>query len=101
MLRYLRKYSNSTGIKILYAVLAGLFIIWGVGAIGGERVDVVARVQGQTITRAALQRRYDELLRGQLSPEMARALDFRGKALDQLIDQALIGHEAVRLGIAV
>jgi peptidyl-prolyl cis-trans isomerase D len=108
MLRYLRRYSNSTGIKILYAVLAGLFIIWGVGAIGGERVDVVARVQGQTITRteleratAALQRRYDELLRGQLSPEMARALDFRGKALDQLIDQALIGHEAVRLGIAV
>jgi peptidyl-prolyl cis-trans isomerase D len=108
MLRFLRKYSSSTGIKILYGVLAALFVIWGVGAVGGERVDVVARVHGDTISRrdverttAALQRRYDEMLRGQLSPELARSLDLRGRALDQLIDQALIRNEAERLGITV
>jgi peptidyl-prolyl cis-trans isomerase D len=108
MLRFLRKYSNSTGIKILYGLLACLFIIWGVGAIGGERIDLIARVQGQPITRtevdrtaASLQRRYEELLRGQFSPEMARSLDLRGKALDQLIDQALLRHEAARLGLGV
>jgi peptidyl-prolyl cis-trans isomerase D len=108
MLRFLRKYSSSTGIKILYGVLAALFVIWGVGAVGGERVDVVARVQGETISRrdvdratAALQRRYDEMLRGQLSPEMARSLNLRGQALDQLIDQALLRDEAQRLGVQV
>jgi len=109
MLRFLRKYSSSTGIKILYALLAGLFIIWGVGVIGGgEHMDVVARVHGETITRqqldmasAALQRRYEEMLRGQFSAEMARSLDLRGRALDQLIDQALVREEASRLGIQV
>jgi peptidyl-prolyl cis-trans isomerase D len=108
MLRFLRKYSSSTGIKILYGVLAALFVIWGVGAVGGERVDVVARVHGDTISRrdvdraaAALQRRYDEMLRGQLSPELARSLDLRGRALDQLIDQALIRNEARRLEITI
>jgi peptidyl-prolyl cis-trans isomerase D len=108
MLRFLRKYSSSTGIKVLYGVLAALFIIWGVGAVGGERVDVVARVHGDTISRreldlatALLQRRYEELMHGQFSPEMARSLDLRGRALDQLIDQSLIRHEAGRLGIGV
>src|SRR5438874_297594 len=51
MLRFLRKYSNSTGIKILYGLLAGLFIVWGVGAVGGRRMEVVARVDGQGSSR--------------------------------------------------
>src|SRR5437016_4347723 len=108
MLRFLRKYSSSTGIKILYGVLAALFVIWGVGAIGGERVDVVARVEGAIISRrdldratANLQHRYEQMLHGQWSPELARSLDLRGRALDQLVEQALLGHEATRLGITV
>src|SRR5689334_21477696 len=108
MLRFLRKYSSSTGIKILYGVLALLFVIWGVGAMGGERVDVVARVRGDTITRhaldretAQLQRRYEEMLRGRWSPALAQSLDLQGQALDHLIEQALIRHEAGRLGITV
>ncbi|HZR80848.1 MAG TPA: SurA N-terminal domain-containing protein [Candidatus Binatia bacterium] len=108
MLRFLRKYSSSTGIKILYGVLAALFVIWGVGAVGGERIDAVAHVHGETITRrdldrttANLQRRYEEMFRGQFSAEMARSLNLRGRALDQLIEQALIQHEAGRLGITV
>jgi peptidyl-prolyl cis-trans isomerase D len=108
MLRFLRKYSSSTGIKILYAVLALLFVIWGVGAVGGERVDVVARVHGDTISRRALdrqtvlvQKQYEQMLHGKWSPELARSIDLRGQALDQLIEQALIRHEAARLGITV
>src|SRR5439155_3457435 len=108
MLRFLRKYSNSTGIKILYGVLALLFVIWGVGAVGGERVDIVAQVHGDVITRRALdhqsallQQQYEEMLHGQWSPELARSFDIRGRALDQLIEQALVRHEAARLGITV
>jgi len=108
MLRFLRKYSNSAGIKILYAVLAALFVVWGVGAVGGERVDIVARVHGEDITRrelerttAVLQRRYEEMFKDRFSAELARSLDLRGRALDQLIEQALIRDEAERLGITV
>jgi peptidyl-prolyl cis-trans isomerase D len=108
MLRFLRKYSSSTGIKILYGVLAALFVIWGVGTVGGERVDIVARVHGQTITRselerttALLRRRYEDMLKGNFSADLARSLDLRGRALDQLIDQALLSHEAERLGVTV
>jgi peptidyl-prolyl cis-trans isomerase D len=108
MLRFLRKYSTSTGIKILYGVLAALFVIWGVGSVGGARVDVVARVYGETINRrdlerttAVLRRRYEEMLKGNFSADLARSLDLRGRALDQLVDEALLRHEAERLGVTV
>src|SRR5881628_2229768 len=106
MLRFLRKYSSSVGIKVLYGVLALLFIGWGVGAIGGERRQDVAVVYGQAISRrdleqatAMLTRRYEQLLRGRA--DLLRGLNLSGQALDQLIEQALLRHEAARLGIAV
>src|SRR5881397_3723262 len=106
MLRFLRKYSSSIGIKVLYGVLALLFIGWGVGAIGGERRQDVAVVHGQAISRrdleqatAALSRQYEQLLRGRA--DLLRGLNLSGQALDQLIEQALLRHEAARLGINV
>lgn len=103
MLRFLRKYSNSLGIKILYGLLAGLFVIWGVGAVGGQRVDVVARVNGQAISRRdveratiAIQRRYEGV-----PPELLRSLNLQSQALDELIEEALVRTEAERLGIQV
>ena len=107
MLRFLRKYSTSTAIKILYGVLAALFVLWGVGAIGGERRQDVAVVRGQVISRRdleqateALTRRYEQLLRGS-SVNLLHSLNLRGQALDLLIERALLRHEAARLGIAV
>src|SRR5437867_7654527 len=104
MRRVSRRYRGSTLERILCGLLAALFVIWGVGSFGGARVDVVARVHGETITRrdldhatALLQRRYEEMMKGQFSAEMARSLNLRGQALDQLIDAALLGHEAERL----
>src|SRR5437867_2698630 len=103
MLRFLRKYSNSTGIKILYCLLAGLFIIWGVGAVGGQRMDVVARVGGQPISRrdveratAAMQRRFEGM-----PADLVRSLNLRARALDQRIEDVLIRQEAERLGLRV
>jgi peptidyl-prolyl cis-trans isomerase D len=103
MLRVLRKYSNSLGIKILFGLLAGLFVIWGVGAVGGQRVDVMARVNGHAITRRdvervslLIQRRYEGV-----PPELLRSLNLHAQALDELIDEALVRQEAERLGIRV
>src|SRR5215831_14662916 len=108
MLRFLRKYSSSAGIKILYGVLAGLFVLWGVGAISGDKRQDVARVHGQAISRrdldqatAALTRRYEDALRGRNARDLLRNMNLPGQALNQLIEEALMRHEAVRLGIMV
>jgi peptidyl-prolyl cis-trans isomerase D len=105
VLNSLRKYSTSVPVKILYGLLALSFLIWGVGAVGMSRVDVVAEVHGDRITRqqldtetGMLQRRFEEMLKGATLP---RSLDLRGRALDQLIDNALLRHEADRLGLEV
>jgi peptidyl-prolyl cis-trans isomerase D len=104
MLPYLRKYSRS---RVLYGFLAAVFIAWGVGAVGltGMSMDVIATVHGEPITRrqldrtmGLLQRRYDSIAQG-LSPDLLKSLDIPGKALDELIDGALLAHEAARLGI--
>src|SRR5437867_4269527 len=106
MLRFLRKYSSSIGVKILYGLLAALFILWMGGGIGGERRLDVAVVYGEAISRgdleqatAALTRRYEQLLRGRT--DLLRGLNLRGQALDQLIEHTLLRHDAARLGIAV
>ena len=106
MLRFLRKYSSSIGVKILYGLLAALFILWMGGGIGGERRQDVAVVYAQVISHqdleqatTALTRRYEQLLRGRA--DLLRGLNLSGQALDQLIQQALLRHEAARLGIAV
>jgi peptidyl-prolyl cis-trans isomerase D len=103
MLPYLRKYSRS---RVLYGFLAAVFIAWGVGTVGLTRMDVIATVQGEPITRkqhtrtmGLLQRRYDNLSQGRLSPDFVKNLDIPGKALDELIDSALLAHEGERLGI--
>ena len=106
MLRFLRKYSSSIGVKILYGLLAAFFILWMGGGIGGERRQDVAVVYAQVISHqdleqatTALTRRYEQLLRGRA--DLLRGLNLSGQALDQLIQQALLRHEAARLGIAV
>jgi peptidyl-prolyl cis-trans isomerase D len=105
VLKNLRKYSSSRGVKILYALLAISFIGWGVGVSRQQHLDVVAQVHGERITRrqlddqtAMLQRRFQEMLRGAALPQ---GFQLRGQALDQLIDDALLRHEADRLGLDV
>lgn len=105
MLKNLRKYSTSRGVKILYALLAVSFVGWGIGVTNSDRLDVVANVHGERITRrqlddqtALLQRRFQEMLRGATLPE---GLQLRGQALDQLVDDALLRYEADRLGLEV
>jgi peptidyl-prolyl cis-trans isomerase D len=105
VLKNLRKYSSSRGVKVLYALLAISFIGWGVGVTRQQHLEVVAQVHGERITRrqlddqtAMLQRRFQEMLRGAALPQ---GLQLRGQALDQLIDDALLRHEADRLGFDV
>ncbi|MCW5891270.1 MAG: peptidylprolyl isomerase [bacterium] len=103
MLESIRKYSSSLGVKILYGLLALSFALFFVAPGNDPRVNVVAEVQGERITRqqldnqtALLERRFAELLRGAALP---RGFDLRSQALDSLVDDALFAHEAHRLGL--
>jgi peptidyl-prolyl cis-trans isomerase D len=104
VLRSLRGYSQSTGIKVLYALLAATFVLWGAGTYQMSRVDAVAKVYDQPISQADLaretelmQRRMQQLAQG----ASLSGIDFRSQALNALIEQALIRHEADRLGLDV
>jgi len=108
MLAQIRKFHSSTATKILYGILALSFVGWGVGTVGLSSLsalDVVAEVHGERITRrqldeqtSLLQRRFQDMVRGAALPA---GIDFRGQALEQLIEDALLRHEAERLAITV
>lgn len=104
MLRFLRTNSQSTFIKVIFGLLAATFVLWGAGTYEMSRLDAVAKVYDQPISRAdltreteLLQRRMQELTRGANFPN----LDLRSQALDTLVETALIQHEADRLGLDV
>ena len=106
MLEALRKYSSGRAIKFLYGLLALTFIGWGASTrlMGQSHLDVIASVQGERITRGdldaesrQLEQRFQQLFQG----AAPAGIDFRGEALERLIDEALLRHEADRLGVEV
>jgi peptidyl-prolyl cis-trans isomerase D len=107
VLRNVRKYSSSVGAKVLYVLLASSFVIWGVGAatMGGAAVGTIAEVYDERVSDRDLERetqilrqRFDQLLQGAALPPN---IDLRSQAFDQLIQDALVRHEADRLGLEV
>jgi len=103
----MRDYSSSPGAKALLAVLASSFVIWGVGAatMGGSGVGTIAEVYDERVTERDLEfetqllrERFNQLLQGAALPPN---IDLRGQAFEQLLDEALLRHEADRLGIEV
>jgi peptidyl-prolyl cis-trans isomerase D len=104
VLRFLRRYSQSTVVKVLYGLLAVVFVFWGAGMLGMGRLDTVAEVYGDRITQADLGRE-TELLQRRLQALAQNAsfagLDLRAQALDALIERSLLRHEADRLSLVV
>jgi peptidyl-prolyl cis-trans isomerase D len=102
----MRKRARSSIIKVLFAIIVLVFIFWGVGGqVNGSRPDVVATVNGQTISPREFQRAYENVkaayrdaYKDQLTPEMLRSLDLKRQTLEQLIDAKLLEGEAARLG---
>ena len=105
MLRTIRDRSRSVGIKVIYGLLALTFVAWGAGDYGARRLDLVAEVYGDRISRADLERetalltrQFEQISQGAPPPA---GLDFRSQALERLVQDALIRHEAERLGLGV
>src|SRR6266542_57465 len=108
MLNYMRRHAQGTTIKILFWIIIAVFVLWGVGTFTGSDSLYAASVNGETIPpqdvhRAAqrLERFYRQLYGENLTPELVKNLDFKNRALEQMINTALLKQEAQRLGFSV
>jgi len=106
VLEFMRKRARSSIIKVLFSIIVLVFIFWGVGGqVNGSRPDVVANINGQTISPREFQRAYENVkaayrdaYKDRLTPEILKSLDLKSQTLEQLIDAKLIEGEATRLG---
>lgn len=109
MLEFMRRRTRSSVIKVLFSIIVLVFIFWGVGGpVSGGRPDVIANINGETISYKDFQRAYGnvkatyrEAYKDRLTPEVLQMLDLKGQTLDQLISTKLLEGEARRVGFSV
>ena len=109
MLEFMRRRARSSIIKVLFSIIVLVFIFWGVGGpVSGSRPDVVADINGQTVSYKDFQRAYGnvkatyrETYKDRLTPEVLKMLDLKRQTLDQLINAKVLEGEARRLGFSV
>ncbi len=108
MLEIIRKNAASWLMKFILGAIVVVFVFWGVGSFRSQRLDVMAKVNGEKILVEDYQKAYNltvERLRrmygGSLPQAIFKQMHLKQQVLNQLIDQALIRQEAKRLGLTV
>lgn len=108
MLSQMRKHAGSWMIKVLLFAIVVVFSFWGVGSFRNREDTHVAEVNGEIISFELFRRTYNNMLdqyrsvnSGQLDDKMLKMLNLPRRAIDQLVDRALLRQEAERLQIDV
>jgi len=108
MLQIIRSTAGSWVVKILFVVLIISFAVWGIGDITRGVQNGVAKVGDTTITPQELDREFKaeiNRLRQVMGPEFnetqARQLGLVDRALEQLIQRALLAKAAEDSGIRI
>lgn len=110
MLQTMRHWAQSWVFKGLMLMLVISFGIWGIGDIfhGNPSQRTVAKVGGISITAQQLNHEFDlDLIQGRqvfgpsLTAQQAKQMGFIDKALDTMIDRALLDQKAHSLGIDI
>ena len=107
MLQLMRKHAKSWLIRIILGLIAIVFVFWGVGSYNSDRDQRAVEVNGQVITmteyRQELGRMNDEARRqfGNQFNKIAPLLNLKQRALNGLVDQALLAQAAANMGITV
>lgn len=108
MLQLIRNFAGSWVVKILFVVLIISFAVWGIGDITRGVQNGVAKVGDTTITPQELDREFKaeiNRLRQVMGPEFnetqARQLGLVDRALEQLIQRALLAKAAEDSGIRI
>lgn len=91
-------------IKALLFAIVVVFIFWGVGSWTSREEGIVATVNGESISQDAYRSSYNRLvdqvrqsLGANINDELLKSLNLPARALDQLIDRALLKQAAARL----
>jgi peptidyl-prolyl cis-trans isomerase D len=107
VLKFIRRNATAWWVKAMFWAIVIVFVGWGVGTMGGQRGQFVARVNGEIIDQAEferahrnMQRFYEDLYKDALTPEILKQMNLRGRTVDQLISVRLLRQEAERLGLA-
>jgi peptidyl-prolyl cis-trans isomerase D len=108
MLEIIRERAQGVIVKIILGLITIPFALWGVDSYirGGDKVDIVAEVNGQNITKQEFVRtlkEQQERMRGAMGerydPAMLDRPEVRQSVLDGLVQQHLLVMEANRVGI--
>ena len=108
MLRLMRDHATSWMIKIILGAIVVVFVFWGVGSFGNRKTDIIASVNGDTITLDEYRSSYNTLLDqmrqrfgNSLNEDLLKMLQLDQQALNQLIEKRLILQEVARLNFRV
>jgi len=101
----MRKQADSILLKGLFLIIVLVFIFWGVGTVGTDRMEIAAKVNDEIITRRQFDRAYQNLAnlyREVGGPSGGPPAEFlRSQAITQLISNELMLQEAGNLGLEV
>jgi len=109
VLKFIRRNADAAWVKFMFVAIVVVFVFWGMGGIvGGEKAQIVARVNRDVIEPTEFMRAYNNLLRlyqdiykDTFKPEMVKSFDLKQRAVDQLIQTTLLQQEAQRIGLRV
>jgi peptidyl-prolyl cis-trans isomerase D len=108
MLDFMRRHAGTWMIKALLFAIVVVFIFWGVGSWTSREEGVVATVNDESISQEAYRNSYNRLvdqvrqsLGANLNDELLKSLNLPTRALDQLIDRALLKQAAARMKLEV
>lgn len=108
MLSIMRKHASSWIIKFMLAAIIVVFIPWGVQRYTSGRSSRVAEVNGTIITLDDYRSTYTNLVEqvrqsfgNNVNDELIQSLNLPKRALDQLVDRALMLQAAEKLKIKV
>jgi peptidyl-prolyl cis-trans isomerase D len=109
VLKFIRRNASAPWVKLIFVAIVVVFVFWGMGGIvRGQKGQFVARVNGNVIEPADFYRAYNNLLRlyqeiykDNFKPELAKTLDLKDRAVDQLIRVSLVRQEAEHVGLRV
>ncbi|MFP4088004.1 MAG: SurA N-terminal domain-containing protein [Desulfobacteraceae bacterium] len=108
VLSLMRKHAKSWLIKFLIAIIAVVFIFYFGYSFTADKALKVAYVNGDLITGPEYQKAYREMLsavreryKGMWNDNMAKMLNLKKRALDNLINERLMTQAARQLGLDV
>ncbi len=85
-----------------------VFIFWGVGSFRARQANLLAKVNGQSITLTEFQRLYQQRLdqlqrmfRGQLNDKLLKQLNLPGQVFEELVRRVLLAQAAQKMGVTV